>query len=165
MLSTLTSKRARFGLGLVVLLAFAGAAVAYFTTTGSGSGNVRVGTSSALTISASITPPAGGLVPGGTAAGVQFSVSNPSSGNQYVGTVTMAGVQAYSDAAHTNSITGSGAGQCDTSQFSMVPVAENQNVGSGSTALGSDGSLVFHDSGINQDGCKNAYLVASFTSN
>jgi hypothetical protein len=33
------------------------------------------------------------------------------------------------------------------------------------TALSNNGNLVFHDSGTNQDGCKNAYLVASFTSN
>jgi hypothetical protein len=165
MLSALKTKRARAGLGLLVLLAFAGGAIAYFTTTGSGSGSAQVGTSSALTINATITPPSGGLVPGGSPASVQFSVSNPSSGNQYVGTVSLSGVKAYSDSAHNNDITGTGAGQCDTSQFSMAAVTENQNVGSGSTTLSTNGSLYFHDSGSNQDTCKNAYLVASFTSN
>jgi hypothetical protein len=165
MLSALKTKRARVGLGLLVLLAFSGAAVAYFTTTGSGAGNVQVGTSSNLTITATITPAAGGLVPGGTPAAVAFSVNNPSSGNQYVGTVSLTGVQAYSDSGHTNNITGVGAGKCDTSHFSMAPVAENQDVSSGNTNLGTNGSLVFADSGGNQDGCKNAYLVASFSSN
>jgi len=165
MLSALKTKRARAGLGLLVLLAFAGGAIAYFTTTGSGSGNVTAGTSSALTITATINPPAGGLVPGGSPAGVQFAVSNPSSGNQYVGTVSMTGVKAYSDSGHTSDITGTGAGQCDTSQFSMASVGENQDVPSGSTTLSTNGSLVFHDSGSNQDACKGAFLVASFTSN
>ncbi len=165
MLSALKTKRARVGLGLLVLLAFSGAAVAYFTTTGSGSANAQVGTSSALTITASLTP-ATGLVPGGTPAAVSFSVSNPSSGNQYVGTVSLSSVSAYSDAGHTTSIpVGTGAGQCDTSQFTMAPVAENQDVPSGTTSLGTNGSLVFHDSGTNQNGCKGAYLVANFTSN
>ncbi len=165
MLSALKTKRGRVGLGLLVLLAFSGAAVAYFTTTGSGTGNAQVGTSSALTITPTITPPSGGLVPGGTAASVAFSVNNPSSGNQYVSTVSLSGVQAYSDSGHTTNITGNGAGQCDTTKFSMTPVTENQNVPSGNTALASNGSLVFADSGTNQNACKSAYLVASFTSN
>jgi hypothetical protein len=165
MLSALKTKRARVGLGLLVLLAFSGAAVAYFTTTGAGSGNVQVGNSSALTITPTITPASGGLVPGGTPAAVSFSVNNPSSGNQYVSTVSLSGVQAYSDAAHTNNISGTGAGKCDTTQFSMTPVTENQDVGPGNTTLGTNGSLVFADSGGNQNGCKGAYLVASFTSN
>jgi hypothetical protein len=164
MLSALKTKRARVGLGLLVLLAFTGAAVAYFTTTGAGSGNAQVGTSSALTINATITPASGGLVPGGTPAAVAFSVTNPG-GNQYVGTVSLSGVQAYSDAAHTNNITGTGAGQCDTSKFSMAPVTENQDVASGTSSLSTNGSLAFADSGTNQNGCKGAYLVASFTSN
>jgi hypothetical protein len=165
MLSALKTKRARAGLGLVVLLACAGGAIAYFTTTGSGAGNTQVGTATALTINATITPPAGGIVPGGSPASVQFAVSNPSSGNQYVGTVSLSGVKAYTDSAHTNDITGTGAGQCDTNQFSMASVAESQDVPSGSTTLSTNGSLYFHDSGSNQDACKNAYLVASFTSN
>jgi hypothetical protein len=164
MLSALKTKRARVGLGLLVLLAFTGAAVAYFTTTGAGSGNAQVGTSSALTINATITPAGGGLVPGGTPAAVAFSVTNPG-GNQYVGTVSLSGVQAFSDAAHTNNITGTGAGQCDTSKFTMAPVTENQDVPSGTSSLSANGSLAFADSGTNQNGCKGAYLVASFTSN
>jgi len=165
MLSALKTTRARVGLGVLILLAFAGGAVAYFTSTGSGSGNVQAGASSALTISATISPPTGGLLPGGNPAGVQFTVNNPSGGNEYVGTVSLTGVQAYSDPAHTNNITGTGAGKCDTSQFSMASVPENQDVGPGSTTLSSNGSLYFRDSGSNQDGCENAYLVASFSSN
>lgn len=165
MLSALKTTRARVGLGLLVLLAFTGAAVAYFTATGSGSGNAQVGTSSALTITATITPGSGGLVPGGNPAGVAFSVNNPSSGNQQVGTVSLSSVTAYSDSAHTNNITGTGTGKCDTSAFSMTPVTENQSVGTGNTSLANSGNLVFADSGSNQDGCKGAYLVASLTSN
>ncbi len=165
MLSALKTKRVRAGLAVLVLLACAGAAVAYFTTTGSGSGSSQVGTNSALTINATITPPSGGIVPGGSPAAVAFTVNNPG-GNQYVANVLLHDVQAYSDAGHTTNITGTGAGQCDTSQFAMASVSENQNVGSGNNiALTNGGQLYFHDSGSNQDACKNAYLVANFTSN
>ena len=93
-------------------------------------------------------------------------MNNPGSAKANVATVTMTGVLAYSDALHTTNITGTGAGKCDTTQFSMTPVTENQQVPAGGpTALANNGSLVFADSGSNQDGCKNAYLVASFTSN
>lgn len=166
MLSVLKKKRVRVALVGLGALVFAGGAVAYFTASGSGTGNAQVGTNSAMTISATITPGAGGLVPGGAPASVAFNVNNPSSGNQNVATVTLTGVQAYSDSAHTVSIpVGTGPTQCDTSQFSMAPVTENQDVPNGSTALTNPGSLVFHDSGTDQDGCKGAYLVASFTSN
>ena len=159
-------KRVLAGLGLVATLAITGVAYAYFSATGAGTGNAQVGTSTALAITPTITAGTGGIVPGGNPATVSLAVSNGGSGKEYVGTVTMTGVLAYSDAAHTNNITGTGAGKCDTTQFSMAPVVENQEVPAGGpTALTNNGSLVFADSGANQDGCKNAYLVASFTSN
>jgi hypothetical protein len=165
MLSMLKRKRVRVALVGIAALVFAAGAFAYFTASGAGTGNAQVGNASAMTITATITPGTGGLVPGGNNAAVAFNVNNPSSGNQYVATVSLTGVQAYSDAAHTINITGTGAGKCDTSQFTMAPVTENQDVPSGSTALGTNGALVFHDSNTNQDGCQGAYLVASFSSN
>lgn len=165
MLSALKTKRARAGLALLVLLAFTGAAVAYFTTTGSGSGNAQVGTSSALTITPTITPGAYGLVPGGSAS-VSFTVDNPG-GNQYLNTVSLGTVTAFSDLAHTTNITGSGSPtKCDTSAFSMTPVSVGQDLPHGSTTLTQTGTLNFADMPTTvQDGCKNAYLVANFTSN
>jgi hypothetical protein len=166
MLRALKKTRVLAVLGLVVALAATGIAVAYFSGSGAGSGNAQVGSSTPVTINPTITAGTGGIVPGGNPAAVSFTVNNPSSGKQQVATLTMTGVQAYSDAAHTTNITGVGAGKCDTTQFSMTPVAENQTVPAGGpTSLANNGSLVFADSGTNQDGCKNAYLVASFTSN
>src|SRR5437588_3917889 len=106
MSALLKRKRVRVSLGLLILLAMAAGAVAYFTTTGTGTGNAQVGTNSALTITGTITPGPGGIVPGGNNAGVSFSVNNPSPGNQYVSTVSLTGVEAYSDLAHTHDITG-----------------------------------------------------------
>jgi hypothetical protein len=160
MLSALKTKRARAGLAALALLAFAGAAVAYFTATGSGSGSATVGTSSAMTITATVTPGTGGLVPGGNPADVSFSVNNPGKATQHVGTVTMTGVTAYTDNTQSTPVPG-----CSGAWFAMTPVAENQEVGSGNTSLGTDGSLQFNDVNSSQDACKGVYLVASFTSN
>ena len=160
MLSALKTKRARAGLAVLVLLALTGAAVAYFTATGSGSGSATVGSSSAMTITATITPGTGGLVPGGNPADVKFAVNNPSSGNQNVGTVSLASVAAYTDNTQSTPVPG-----CNGSWFTMTPVAANQDVPSGSTTLTAHGSLQFNDSGTNQDACKGVFLVANFTSN
>lgn len=162
-----TSRRRRLiAFGVVGVVAFGGAAYAYFTTTGSGSDNARVGTSQALTITAAITPATGGLVPGGTGSDVVYSVNNPSTGNQFVNTVHYTGVLAYSDASHLNAIpTGTGATQCDTSKFSIADVVENQDIDPGGEQLLVHGTLLMANASFNQDGCKNAYLVASFTSN
>lgn len=162
MLSALKTKRARVGLALIVLLAFSGAAVAYFSTTGSGSGSVTVGTNSALAITPTITAPSGGLVPGGTPATVSFSVNNPSSGNQYLNTISLGTVTAYTNSSQTTVASG-----CNTSAFSMTPVSVGTDLSSGTTNLpvADNGSLHFADSGSNQDGCKGVYLVANFTSN
>ncbi len=51
-------------LTVVAALAVAGAVLAYFSTSGAGTGNAQVGTSAALTIAGTITPGAGGIVPG-----------------------------------------------------------------------------------------------------
>jgi len=56
-------------------LAGAGAAYAYWTTTGAGTGAGTVGTNTALTVSQDSTHT--GLVPGGAAQPVNFTVTNP----------------------------------------------------------------------------------------
>jgi len=161
-----TKKRRLIAFGIVGVLALGGIAFAYFTATGDGDADAQVGTSQQLDITAVITPATGGLVPGGTGSDIVFSVNNPSSGNMLVNTVTLVGVAAYTDALHTVPIAaGTGPAQCDVSQFSMVPVVQNQDVPAGLTALTDHGTLVMANAAFNQDGCKNAYLVASFTSN
>jgi hypothetical protein len=165
MLSALKTKRARAGLVVIALLALTGAAVAYFTTTGSGTGSAQVGNSSLLTITPTITPGANGLVPGGNAT-VSFTVNNPG-GNQYLNTITLGTVTAYADSGHTNNITGAGSPtKCDTSAFSMSPVTVQQDLPHGSTTLTQTGTLNFADMPTTvQDGCKQAYLTAAFSSN
>ena len=59
-------------------------AYAYFSTTGSGTGTATVGSSSTVTLHATVTS---SLYPG-TSSPVSFTVDNPSSGAQRVGTIT-----------------------------------------------------------------------------
>jgi hypothetical protein len=166
MTRSLRRKRATAVAAVCGSLLLTGGAVAYFTARGSGTGTTRIGTSSGLQISATITPASGGLVPGGNPADVAFMVTNPGDSDQVVNQVSLGSVVAYSDAAHANNISGTGSGRCDTSKFTMAPVTENQSVGPGATtSLPHDGSLLFADAGTDQDGCKSAYIVASFTSN
>ena len=154
------SKTKWIALGIAGVFLFGGAAYAYFTNSGSGTGSGQVGTSSALTINATITPPSGGLVPGGPPAPVTFSVNNAGTGNQLVGTIHLVSVEAFTNVGHTTAAT-----TCAVSNFSLADVVANQNVPTGATSITAPGSLVFADSGINQDGCKNAYLLLTFSSN
>jgi hypothetical protein len=146
----------RIAIGALGVLAAVGVAVAYFTTTGSGSGNAKVGTSSALTISA---VSASELYPG-TSSQVTFKVTNPSTGHQFVTKVKLKEVKAYEEEAHENVIAG-----CKDEWFSMSEVTENQDVPTGETTLTNKGSLEFLNKPESQNACKNAYLVASFESN
>src|SRR5215218_1070916 len=74
-------------------LGLTGAAVAYFTTDGAGSGAADVGTSTSLVINQdSITysnaSTDNALLPG-VSATVTFTIDNPSSGNQHLGTISV----------------------------------------------------------------------------
>lgn len=152
----MTKKRA-LTFGAISALAIVAIAVAYFTTTGEGEGEARVGTSSALTITAEVPTT---LYPGTTSA-VEFSVDNPSKGHQYVNTVSLAGVEAFKDAEHKEAIAG-----CKSSWFSMETVEAEQDIaGETEATLTEEGTLEFVNENEPQDACKNAYLVANFTSN
>jgi hypothetical protein len=162
----LTRKQRSIVLGVVGLLTTTAVAFGFYTTTGDGTGSTRAGTSTDLVIHAAITPATGGIVPGGPASDVAFTVDNAGTGNQLVDTIHLESVQAFSDALHAVEITGTGAGECDTSHFSVPDVTATQNVASGTgIAITAHGSLTFADSGINQDTCKLAYLLLTFSSN
>ena len=79
-----TKKRTLTALAAVGALVVAGVAYAYFTSTGSGTGTATVGSSSTVTLHATISTT---LYPGSSSP-VSFTVDNPSSGAQRVGTIT-----------------------------------------------------------------------------
>jgi len=153
----LTKKRALGALATFAALAVAGVAFAYFTTTGKGEGEAKVGTSAELTIHGAISE---SLYPG-TTAKVVFTVDNSSTGHQYVGKIKLTKVEAFKDLAHKEPLAG-----CEESWFKMTEVTENEDVASGNgISLSKEGTLEFKNEAVSQDSCKNAYLVAKFTSN
>jgi hypothetical protein len=152
-----TRKRALVALACTCSLVAAGAAFAYFTTSGSGTGTATVGSSSAVTLHATVTA---SLYPGGSSP-VTFTVDNPSSGSQRVGTVSLASIT--TDAGHSTCSTTITGG---TPDFTMPAVAVNKVFASGSgQSVTPTGTLTMNETGANQDACQGASLTLHLTSN
>ena len=152
----ITKKRA-LALVAVGVLAVAAGAYAYFTSTGSGTATATVGSSSAVTLKGTVSS---NLYPGGSSP-VTFTVDNPSSGAQRVGTITLASITV--DAGHSTCskvITG---GNPD---FTMAPVVANKTFASGNgQTVTQTGTLAMNDTGVSQDACQGATLTLNLTSN
>jgi hypothetical protein len=161
--------------GALGALAMGGAAYAYFTATGSGTGSASVGASTALTIHGTV----GSALYPGTSSTVTFTVDNPSSGHQQVGTIHLASIKAcpsgdtWSGSACTNSGTEittcesieTGASDTNTANFWMSDVVASQDVASGNAqAITATGSLKMNDLSSSQNSCQNANLTLNFTS-
>jgi hypothetical protein len=152
----ITKRRAFFALTTALLVVVAGGAYAYFTSTGSGTATATVGTSSAVVLKATVS---GNLYPG-AAQTVTFTVDNPSTGAQRVGTISLTKVQA--DAGHSScatTITG------ENPDFTMANVAVNKVYGPGNAqAVTPTGSLKMNDTGVSQDACQGATLTLTLAS-
>src|SRR5215203_4360401 len=152
-----TRKRVLIAGTCVAALAIAAAAYAYFTSTGSGTATAKVGTSSAVTLKGTV---AGNLYPGASSQ-VTFTVDNPSTGTQRVGTITLTGITV--DGAHSTCsavITG------EKPDFSMPAVAVNATFAPGSgQAVTPKGTLTMNDTGVNQNACQGAELTLALSSN
>jgi hypothetical protein len=153
----ITKKRAFIALGCTCALAVAGVAFAYFTSSGSGTGTATAGSSSAVTLHATI---ANSLYPGSSSP-VSFTVDNPSSGVQRVGTVTLASITV--DASHSECKTTLTGGNPD---FTMAAVPVNQVVNPGNgQSVAATGTLTMNETGTNQDPCQGATLTLHLTNN
>jgi hypothetical protein len=153
----INGKRALVGLGLTCALAVAGIALAYFTSSGSGNGSAAVGSSSSVTLHATISS---SLYPGSSSS-VSFTVDNPSSGVQRVGTVSLASISV--DAAHSSCSTTISGGNPD---FTMAAVPVNQVINPGNgQSVAATGTLTMNETGTNQDACQGATLTLHLTNN
>jgi hypothetical protein len=153
----ITKRRAIFVLTAALLVVVVTGAYAYFTTSGTGTGTAAVGSSSAVTLHATVT---GSLYPG-TSSPVTFTVDNPSSGKQKVGTISLSSITV--DAAHSECSTVITGG---TPDFTMPVVAVNASFGSGnSQAVTPTGTLTMNDTLQNQDKCQGATLTLHLTNN
>jgi hypothetical protein len=146
----------------VLVLAAVGAVAAYafFTASGSGTATAGVGGPTALTIvqKGTIT----GLLPGGPAAPVDFTITNPTSGDEGIGDVI---VKVESTSAGTH---------CLPSNFVV-----NQHYVSGPTEIDagqtydstldpgphSGTTIQMIETGVSQDGCEGATVNLSFLAN
>lgn len=141
----------------VALLAVVGVGLAYWTTSGSGTGTATTGAGSAVSITqvGTIT----GLVPGGAAQAVDFTVTNPKSTPQYVTSVT------YSIASIQSS-PGVAAVGCSAADFTLVqPNLIDGDLPAGATTFSPSGAtLAMIDSATNQNGCKNVTVNLTFAS-
>lgn len=156
-MSWMTQKRVFVALGCTIAVAAAGIALAYFTSSGSGTGSASVGSSSAVTLHASIT---GNLYPGSSSP-VSFTVDNPSSGVQRVGTVSLASISV--DSGHSSCSTTLTGGNPD---FTMAAVPVNQVVNPGNgQSVAATGTLTMNETGTNQDACQGATLTLHLTNN
>lgn len=156
-MSRIAKRRGLVALGCVLAIAAAGAAVAYFTSSGSGTGTATVGSSSAVTLHATVSST---LYPGASSP-VSFTVDNPSSGSQRVGTITLASITV--DAGHSTCSTAISGGNPD---FTMPAVAVNKTFAPGNgQSVTQTGTLTMNDTGISQDACQGATLTLHLTNN
>ncbi len=153
----MSKKRALIGLACTGALAIAGVAFAYFTSSGSGTGTATVGSSSTVTLHATVTS---SLYPG-TSSPVSFTVDNPAPGSERVGTITLTSITV--DAGHSTCSTTISGGSPD---FSMPAVAVNKvfATGNGQTVTPA-GTLTMNETGTNQDPCQGATLTLHLTNN
>lgn len=145
-------------IGVVAVLAAAGGAYAFWTGSGSGGGSAVVAPGGGtVTVTATVAP---GIAPNLSRA-VSFTAANATSS-----AITISGIQLASltpDSGHSSCVTG---------DFTMANVDEM----TGSPAIGHpvpanatvdvlpiNGSLVYHDTTINQDACKGATLTLVLT--
>jgi hypothetical protein len=134
-------------------------AFAYFTSTGSGTGTAGVGSSTNVTIAQTNT--VSGLVPNGPAQTINYKVTNPGNGSEYVNQVTVS-VASISGAG---SATGTGIDACTPALFHITqgsPIATDIPATGSATGTA---TISLPDDGNNQNNCQNATVNLSFSSN
>lgn len=156
-MNLITKRRSFFVLTAAVMVVVVGGAYAFFTSSGTGTGTAAVGSSSAVTLHATVT---GSLYPGSSSP-VTFTVDNPSSGKQRVGTISLLSITP--DAGHSECSTVITGGNPD---FTMAAVAANQTFGSGNAqTVTATGTLAMNETLISQDKCQGATLTLTVKSN
>ena len=142
--------------GTVAALIGGGVAFAYWTSTGTGTGSASTATSQPVTVTQEGST--GGLVPGGPAQPVNFTIKNPASFNQYVSTVTfsISSVEGGTDSAKD---------ACTANDFTLVqPSAINSDLSNGDHTYSPSGaSIALKNLATNQDNCKNATVNLAFS--
>jgi hypothetical protein len=144
-------------LSCAATLAIAAGAYAYFTSTGSGTATGSVGSAVPMTLYGTVSS---SLYPGSSSP-VSFTVDNPSSGSQRVGTITLASISV--DGAHSSCSSAISGGNPD---FSMPAVAVNKTFAPGAgQSVPQTGILTMNETGTYQNACQGATLTLQLTNN
>ena len=129
-----------------------GVAVAYWTTTGSGTGSVATGTSATVSVTQDSTIT--GLYPGGPAQDLDFTITNPNPGAQYISAVAVA-------------VTGTSNAGCTSADFQVTqPTITAGNIAAGATAYtgaSTGASIALKNTVLNQNPCKGVTVNLSYT--
>jgi hypothetical protein len=132
-----------------LVVATAGVAYAYWTSTGNGSGDAKAGTASNWTVGVTqTTTPA--LTPGGLSQAVTVTVTNPSTGVQYLNGVGLA----VKTAANGIWSVGSGVATCDAGDFEITPVAFTAGEVATTASKTATFTIAMKNNNENQDACQ-----------
>jgi hypothetical protein len=155
-MSRIIKSRRALVLGIVAALGIAAAAFAYWTTSGSGTGTA--GTGDAATVNVTQVGTIAGLVPGGAAQAVDFTITNGKTTSQYVTSVSVS-IDSIKKADNTTA-TG-----CSAADFTIVqPTAINRDLAAGATTFSPSGaSIAMNDATTNQDACKTVTVNLAYT--
>ena len=144
---------------VAITLVGGGAAFAYWSTTGSGAGTAGVGTSALVTVTQ--TSVNSGLVPGGPASAIDFTITNPGAGPETVIAVAMT-------VSSVTKASGVPAGTCDATDFMITnPTFVSTVIASGATTAflsASTGAQIamVNKVLVNQDACKGATVNLAY---
>lgn len=140
----------------VLLVGIAGAAFAYWTTTGTGTGSADTGTTVAITVNQTSTVT--DLAPGSGTQPLSGNFTNTNDGPVYITAVA-------AEVTEVNDALGDPVVGCSAADYTIAGTgAVGAEVPAG-TNVGSWGNLTiaFNNTAANQDACKNAQLVITYT--
>jgi hypothetical protein len=148
------------GVVFVATLAIAGTATAYWTQSGSGTGSASTGTT-ASNIVVHQTSSIAGLFPGGPAQNLSGNFDNPNTAPVFISSVTAVIPSTWAVPGDTSKP------PCTAADFTISGTANvNAEVGPGTGVGAWNGlTIAMHDSGNNQDNCKNVTVPINYSAN
>jgi hypothetical protein len=149
------SKRIKIVAGGTAVLMGGGIAFAYWTTSGAGTGSATAGSDTGVTIAQ--LGSTSGLVPGGPAQPIDFTITNPATFNQFVTSV---------EVSITDVVGGddSALPECTADDFTVVqPDAISEDLTPGAHGYAVSGATIaLKNLATNQDNCKDAVVSLAF---
>jgi hypothetical protein len=144
--SSRRKKGAAIAIAAVLAIAGAGAAYAYWTSTGEGTGEATTGEDVAFTITSSAA--VGTIAPGNAGQTVDFTVTNPGEGTQYLTSVTVS-------LADEDGVAWVPAGDCLIADY-VATISTAPPVGSIAAGDSVDGvaTVTLTNTAVNQDDCQ-----------